>query len=83
MALITNNTATSTPADALAAGHLVEAVVIHAVGVALTFQVDGDAGAAAGEQIPADSSATINNLSGRRISVYSASSTPYSIREAL
>jgi hypothetical protein len=83
MADIINATETGVASDALAEGHFYVGCVIRAVGADLYFQIDGTASAASGELIPSNTSATINNLNGKRLSLFSATSTPYTLRPIL
>lgn len=83
MPIITNGTADTTATDALAAGHNYDAVVIQALANNIIVNIDANAAVGAGETVFANTSATFTNLKGRRVSVYAASATSYSIREEI
>ena len=83
MAAILNGTATNPAADAIASGHNYAAIVFRAEGGDIVFNIDATAAVGAGEVVKADTAATINDLNGRRLSVFATAPTTYSIREAL
>lgn len=83
MAIITNGTASNPATDALAAGHNYAALVLHSTDNALWFNIGVTAAVDTGELLPAGSSASINNLQGKSLSVFASVAAKYSVREAL
>jgi len=83
MSVITNGTATSTPANALADGHNYLHAYIVAEAADMHVNIGADAGAAAGQLIKSGAGQLFTNLGGKRVSVHCGTSTAYSIREAL
>ena len=87
MAYITNGTITSGGAaqDMIADQHNYMAVVIvNSSANAMRVNVGANAGAAAGENIPAGGSTTLNGLGGKRVSIYGVTTADaFSYREAI
>lgn len=83
MALIINGTATSTPSDAISDGHNLMNAYIVAEAADIHVNIGATAGAAAGQLVKSGTGALFSNLQGKRVSIHCATSTAYSLRDAL